>query len=119
MYCEECGSPYTEGHHIIFRKQAPSLKHFYLNEKRLCPKCHRGKNGPHKNREKDLEYKREYQRQVEALIIKDYYTEEALQKTLKMSRGQVRRLVKPLNYTGEGYAREDIIKALCGGRNYL
>lgn len=46
-----------EKHHIVFKSQMGL--DFELNYKYLTSEDHRGNEGPHKNREKNLEYKRE------------------------------------------------------------
>ncbi len=65
-FCYECGRPDAECHHIFFGSYAktPCTKRkLYIP---LCYVCHKGNNGPHMNREKDLEYK---------MMAQEYYEE--------------------------------------------
>ena len=67
-YCYECGSIYAECHHVFFGsyQKAFCTRHkLYLP---LCPEHHRGKNGPHMNYKKNLEYKQLAQRYYEEHI---------------------------------------------------
>ena len=66
--CYECGSTYAECHHVFFgsyQKTACTRRKLYLP---LCPEHHRGKNGPHMNYKKNLEYKQLAQRYYEEHI---------------------------------------------------
>lgn len=117
MYCEECGEYYAERHHIVFRSQGGL--NFPENFKWLCATCHRGKDGPHKNRKKDLRYKQEMQAQLQIRLFKPYYTAEGLQKALKLQKNQVKRITKTLNLYSDGYKSEDVIRRLMGGKSYL
>lgn len=115
--CEECGAPFAEKHHVVFKSQG-GINH-PINYKKLCLICHRGDNGPHENREKDLEYKLEMQDKLYELFSSEYYDAKIVQKILKMSNKEIYKLLKALTYTPEGlYKREDIIRKLMGGKLY-
>lgn len=118
MYCEECGNPQTECHHVVYRSQSIVMIEMDLNKKRLCNICHRGKEGPHLNKNKDLQYKTEVQEKLYKLICKEYYTPEGLEKTLKINANRVQKIVKTLKIHNEGYNRDDIVRQLMGGRKY-
>lgn len=65
-YCEICGKyGITERHHVFYgtanRKQ--SEKYGLVCD--LCPDCHRGKQGVHRNRNIDMELKRKKQKEFE------------------------------------------------------
>lgn len=56
-HCLVCGRPHPHTHHIFFNaKKRFSDKYGYLIP--LCFDHHEGDNGPHRNRETDLVYKR-------------------------------------------------------------
>lgn len=71
--CYSCGiegSDYVqiECHHVLFgsyQKSACTKRKLYLP---LCGQCHRANNGPHKNRQIDLEYRMMAQRYYEENI---------------------------------------------------
>ena len=66
--CYECGSPYAECHHVFFgsyQKKWCTKHRLYIP---LCANCHKGDNGPHKNYEKNLEYKQMAQQYYEENI---------------------------------------------------
>lgn len=117
-YCEVCGKPYAELHHIIFRSQAGYLTNVPVNFKYLCAEHHRGNNSPHRNRKIDLQYKRELQAKLEKLLNRDYYTIDQLKNTLDISKKEAEKVVNKTPLYKEGYAREDILKRLMGGRLY-
>lgn len=67
-HCYECGSPYAECHHVFFgsyQRKPCSRRKLYLP---LCAEHHKGDKGPHKNYEKNLEYKQMAQRYYEENI---------------------------------------------------
>lgn len=119
-YCEVCGSPINvEEHHIIFRSKAPYMINININLKYLCNICHRGDNGPHLDRQKDLEYKRQLQYKVSELFYKDYYSYEEVRDKLETTDKEVRKIIKVLIAHPEGYSRTDILVRLMGGRLYI
>lgn len=119
MSCKECGKGYSEKHHIVFRSQQKALEHCKINIIELCGECHRGNTGPHKNRKKDLEYKKELQEILfEIFGDKEKYTEKEISMLLEISELATRRLVKTLNRHIDKYTSEDIIRSCMGGRLY-
>lgn len=108
----------TERHHIIFKSQGGL--DFELNYKHLTSEAHRGNNGPHRNRETDLRYKRDLQRKLESILTDEFYTIEELIDLLGLEKRQAYKAFKKLNYHPDrGIKRKDIIKRLMGGRFYL
>ena len=69
--CAVCGGVGTERHHIIPRSHCRALIHCEKNLVVLCPRCHRGRNGVHQNRELDLKLKLEFQNELEMLFDKE------------------------------------------------
>ncbi len=59
--CEVCGKPYSETHEIFFGIHR-QLSIQYGLQVCLCLEHHRGPNGPHHNRDRDLELKQRGQR---------------------------------------------------------
>lgn len=118
-YCEVCGKPYAELHHIIHRSAAAYLTNIPINFKFLCGEHHRGNSSPHRCHSIDRQYKVELQEKLEAMFIKDYYSEEEIRQALEISKSEVKKLTKKMILHKEGYTREDIIKRLLGGRYYI
>lgn len=116
--CEECGKPYSELHHVIFKSQAKYLEYVPLNFKYLCHEHHRGNKSPHRCKKIDLQYKRELQAKINKMLDKDYYSLKELQSILNISKKEAERVVNKTALYKEGYKREDIIKRLLGGRSY-
>lgn len=83
-----------EKHHITFKSQGGL--DFELNYKHLSSEDHRGNKGPHKNREKNLEYKRELQLKLEEILDKDYYTIDELIKILGLKERQAYKAFRKL-----------------------
>lgn len=116
MYrCEICGTQ-ADIHHIIYKSEGGL--DFQLNYKHLCPNHHRGKNGPHRNKEVDLKYKIELQENLAKLLSKEYYSAQELFYTLKIRKNLLKKLTKNLKLYKEGYKSEDIIYALMGNKFY-
>ena len=105
-YCEECGRPYPEKHHVIFRSQGGFDVGW--NYKYLCYKCHKGMNGPHRKKSKDLQYKRELQTLLNERLCNEYYTPIQIKEIF----------IKTLKRHKEGYKSSKLIIAIMG-RNYL
>ena len=116
--CEVCGGVGSEMHHIIPRSHCRALIHCDKNLIALCPRCHRGKNGAHQNRELDLKLKLEFQNELEILFDKEYLTEEMINDVLKISGSALKGLLKPLKREKEGYERISVIRQIMGGRLY-
>lgn len=115
-YCEECGAPYPETHHIIFRSQ--SGLNIEWNYKLLCYICHKGDKGPHKCRKTDLKYKYQLQQWLRSKLFKSHYTSEGIQKALKLNQSQVKKILKTIRVEKEGYPAEQVIFRIMGERIY-
>lgn len=116
MYiCEICGQE-ADVHHIVQRSQGGY--DFKLNYKYLCNTHHRGKKGPHFDKEIDLIYKLEFQNKLYELLPKKYYKSKELLNILELPPSSLRRLLKNLKQYKEGYDKEDIILKLMGGIKY-
>lgn len=120
--CEECGryGP-TQGHHVIYKSKGGL--DFPLNIKDLgspisC-NCHNGPQGPHHNKNKDKQYKKQLELNIRQVLTKEYYDMEEVQKLIKIENKQLWRVFKTLQYASEGYRKEDIIKQLLGGSFYI
>lgn len=117
MYCQKCGRPNAEKHHIVFKSQGGlDIK---VNYKWLCYECHRGNNGPHLNRERDLELKREEQERLFLLFKEEerYQIKEIAEKIGYDRKRLEKRFEKVRNCCGE-YEAEDIVRRLMGGKIY-
>lgn len=115
LRCEICGKQ-ADKHHIVYRCQGGV--DFPLNFRYLCSEHHRGKNGPHKSRKLDLEYKLEMQKNIEKLLNKDYYNLDELVGLLQINKGMLKRLLKEYRLYKEGYRSSDIIYRLMGKKTY-
>lgn len=118
--CERCGrNSGIEIHHIIFRSHLKAMANIKINFKYLCSECHRNSNvSPHRNREVDLQYKRELQEKLIKLFTEEYYTEVKIRKKLDTTQTEVRKLVSKLNVYKEGYKSQDLIFRMMGYKNY-
>ena len=115
LRCEICGKQ-ADKHHIVYRCQGGV--DFPLNFRYLCSEHHRGKNGPHKNRKLDLEYKLQMQKNLEDLLYEDYYNLDELVGLLEINKGMLKRLLKEYKLYKEGYKRSDILYRLMGKKKY-
>ncbi|KZL92089.1 HNH endonuclease [Clostridium magnum] len=115
LRCEICGKQ-ADKHHIVYRCQGGV--DFPLNFRYLCSEHHRGKNGPHKSRKLDLEYKLEMQKSLENLLYKDYYNLDELVGLLEINKGMLKRLLKEYKLYKEGYRSSDIVYRLMGKKRY-
>ncbi|WP_373898540.1 HNH endonuclease [Haloimpatiens sp. FM7315] len=113
--CIVCGD-IGERHHIVFKNQGGF--DFPFNYIYLCPKHHRGKNGPHKNRKIDIEYKLNMQRKLLSLLGKDFYDLNELKSILSINPKQAKSLVSKINKRKDGYSKEAVVKNLMGGKFY-
>lgn len=116
--CCVCGSPYGELHHIIFRSQCKHMTNLDINFKYLCAEHHRGNNSPHKNKSIDLKYKSELQNKLFEIFDTEYVTLKQLQEKLNIKEPAASKIVKTLRIFSEGYASNDVVKLLLGGRFY-
>jgi len=117
-YCEVCGMPYAERHHVIYKSESILLKEIDLNFKYLCAEHHKGNNGPHKNRYVDLTYKLEVQDKLFQLFSKEFYTEKEIQHNLKTTPSTARKICKKLKIYKDGYNSRELIQRLMGNRLY-
>jgi hypothetical protein len=115
LKCEVCGNP-ADKHHIVYRSQGGI--EFPLNFRYLCSEHHRGANGPHKDRRLDLEYKLNMQRELEDVLIKQFYTIDELVILLNINKGMIKRLFKECKLNDKGFRKDDIIFRLMGRRKY-
>ncbi|BAH05769.1 hypothetical protein CKR_0718 [Clostridium kluyveri NBRC 12016] len=115
LKCQICGKP-ADKHHIVYRSQGGL--DFPLNFKYLCSEHHRGKNGPHKNKKVDLEYKLEMQKQLEKLLCKKFYRLDELITLLQINKRILKKLFKDYKLYKEGYKSIDIIYRLMGNKIY-
>ncbi|MBV4419897.1 HNH endonuclease [Clostridium tyrobutyricum] len=113
--CEICGK-LADKHHIVYRSQGGV--DFPLNFKYLCSEHHRGKNGPHKSRKIDLEYKLELQYKLEKLLYKEFYTLDELVKLIQINKGMLKKLLREYKLYKEGYKSVDVIFRLMGRKKY-
>jgi len=113
--CEVCGKRADE-HHVVYRSQGGL--NFPLNIRYLCHEHHRGKNGPHKNKSTDLQYKLQLQDNLRSLLRKDYYREQELTDMLQIKNGTAKKLLKGLRLHKEGYDSSEIIFRLMGMKEY-
>lgn len=114
-YCEVCNK-IADIHHIIHKSEGGL--DFKLNYKYLCPIHHRGKNGPHRNREIDLKYKLEMQYSLENILKNPYYKINELKNILSLNKNSLKRLTKDLKVYKEGYKSKDIICKIMGNKYY-
>ena len=66
-FCEVCGSPYVELHHVVYRSENKNLENCKLNFVYLCQEHHRGTYGVHGKygHDLDLKLKQECQKEYE------------------------------------------------------
>ena len=105
-----------EKHHIIF-KSSGGLD-FDLNYKYLTAIKHRGNNGPHMDRETDLQYKMELEERLRAIFKRESYLVSEVIELLGLDIKQAKKAFKRFESV-DGIEREDIIYKLLGDRYYL
>lgn len=113
--CEVCGKN-AEVHHIVNKCQGGI--DFKFNYKYLCAEHHRGKTGPHKNKNIDIKYKLQMQYTLERVLYKDYYKIDELEKILFMNKSKLKKIFKNIKLYKEGYKKEDILYKLMGNKLY-
>jgi len=113
--CEICGKP-ADKHHIVYKSQGGI--EFPLNFRYLCALHHRGNMGPHKNRTLDLEYKLKMQKDLENILIEEFYHIEELVPLLHINKGIIERLFKQCKQNDKGFRKVDIIFRLMGRKKY-
>src|SRR5690554_2688355 len=97
MTCIVCGNPNTERHHIVFKSQGGLDADW--NIIRLCPKCHRGNGGPHRDRKRDLVLKRGLQKWLFQQLSSKYYAD----KPEIFTKREWHRVTKKLTRHTNGY----------------
>lgn len=105
-----------EKHHIVFKSQGGL--DFAWNYIFLTPEQHRGDEGPHKCRERDLELKRNMQKNLREILREEEYSLEEIISILGLKRRQAEKAFKRVQRTEGKYRTEHIIKRLMGGRFY-
>lgn len=113
--CEICGKE-ADKHHIIYRSQEGI--DFPLNFKYLCPEHHRGKNGPHKNKKLDLQYKLQLQNNLYKILYKEFYSLDELVNIIHINKGMLKKIFRDYKIYKEGYKKSDIIYRLMGKKVY-
>jgi hypothetical protein len=115
LICEICGRE-ADKHHIVHRCEGGL--DFPLNFKYLCKEHHRGRKGPHKNHNIDMQYKVELQNKLQSVLEKEYYLIDDLEFLLDIKGRILKRLLKDCRLYKEGYRASDIIFKLMGSRVY-
>lgn len=103
-------------HHIIHKHEGGL--DIEINYMYLCEEHHRGKDGPHRNIEVDIEYKLLLQDKLYKLLPRDYYNSKEISTILNISSNIVKRITKNMKLYKEGYLNTDIILFLMGGTYY-
>ena len=106
----------AQKHHIVFRSQGGF--DIPINFKYLCPEHHTGKNSPHGNKRIDIAYKREMQEKLFRLFSAEGYTLAEIVNTLKHDKRNVEKRIKKVANIAGVYKREDIVRAVMGGKLY-
>lgn len=117
MYCQVCGRPHAEKHHIVFKSQGGlDIK---INYKWLCYEHHRGNDGPHMNHSTDMRYKCELQERLfEVLAKKEEYQIKEVAALIGYDKNRLEKKFRDVeNHCGE-YKTEDIVRKLMGGKIY-
>ena len=103
-------------HHIIHKHEGGL--DIEINYMYLCEEHHRGKDGPHRNIEVDIEYKLLLQDKLYKLLPRNYYNSKEISTILNISSNIVKRITKNMKLYKEGYLNTDIILFLMGGTYY-
>lgn len=104
-------------HHIVFRSQGGL--DIELNYKYLCAEHHNmGRRSPHRSREVDVAYKIELQRKYYGLFRGARYTMGEIAGLLGCREKTLERRFRAVPDRAGVYEKEDIIRALMGGRLY-
>lgn len=114
-YCIVCGKP-GERHHIVYKNQGGF--DIPINYVYLCHYHHREEEGPHKNREVDLFYKKKMQSSIMNILNKDYYSIEEIADIFKFNPVQAKVLSSRVRKYKKGCRRIEIIKIIMGGKIY-
>lgn len=107
----------AELHHIVFRSQGGL--NFKLNLILLSIEEHKGDDGPHKNRQRDLELKQRLQEQLFEMFHRDeLYTLKEIALKLGMREKTLYKPFKRVDMTAGEYLGLNVVKRLMGGRFY-
>ena len=117
-FCEVCGSPYPELHHVVYRSENKNLESCKLNFAYLCQEHHRGTYGPHGSKGAALnkKLKLEFQNKLEELLDKQHLTREEIKEVLDISDKTLNSLLKTVERHKDKYVREEVIRACMGGK---
>lgn len=117
-FCKECGNPYTESHHIVFRSEVKPLEYCELNLEDLCIEHHKGTYGVHGSKGSKLnrKLKLEFQDKLESLFDKELLTREEIKEVLDISDKPLNRLLKTVERHKDKYVRESLIRQCMGGK---
>lgn len=117
-FCKECGNPYTESHHVVFRSEVKPLEHCKLNLVDLCIEHHKGTYGVHGSKGSKLnrKLKLELQNKLEFLFDKELLTREEIKEVLNISDKPLNRLLKTVERHKDKYVRESLIRQCMGGK---
>ena len=117
-FCEVCGSPYVELHHVVYRSENKNLENCKLNFVYLCQEHHRGTYGVHGSKGASLnrKLKLEFQNTLEELWDKQYLTREEIKEVLQINAKSLNILLKRLSLQDDKYIKEDVIRAVMGGK---
>lgn len=113
--CVICGKQ-GEKHHIVYKNQGGL--DIPINYIFLCDYHHRSLEGPHKNREIDIKYKKLVQNKLINILKNDFYDMEEVAKILGINPMQARILSNEIKKYKLGYKKMDIIKRIMGGKLY-
>lgn len=109
-----CGG---QRHHIVFRSQGGL--DIPLNYKYLCAEHHNmGNRSPHMSREVDVAYKIELQRKLYKLFCGARYTVREAAELLECQEKALAKRFKAVPNCAGTYEKEDIIRAVMGGKLY-
>lgn len=104
-------------HHIVFRSQGGL--DIELNYKYLCAEHHNmGNSSPHMSREIDVGYKIELQRKFYKLFHEARYTIGEIAELLGCQQKILEKRFKAVPNHAGMYEKEDVIRALMGGKLY-
>jgi hypothetical protein len=104
-------------HHIVFRSQGGL--DIDMNFKYLCAEHHNmGDRCPHRSREVDITYKIELQRKYYRLFREARYTIGRVADLIGYDKNRLEKRFKDVPCHAGLYEKEDIIRALMGGKLY-
>lgn len=117
-FCDQCGQPFAQDHHIVFKSECKPMDKCPFNHVYLCQKHHQDhRAGVHHNKKLNKYYKTKVKNKLQELFTKDYYSEEEIKSKLEIGQNATRSLCKLMWSVKGKYKNEDIIKTCLGG-NY-